>query len=160
MREPDYVPVKRSTQWAVCAGILFVAGIATIATGILLGRGGGLLTLFFLAIAVGALLVSIRFRKLEMTTPGAAIGAMADNELPARTPRIRQDRAFNRIAMARREADLLTSSGVDVASAQDLIAQAQGAFDHQDFDRAYVSAQSAHELLVSARRNRALPSLR
>ena len=137
-----------------------MAAIAFLVTGILIGTGGGLLTLFFLVMGVGALLVSNRFRKLETTTTGGIRAATADRELPARTPTIRQDRAFNRIAMARREAELLTSSGVDVASAQDLIAQAQGAFDHQDFDRAYVSAQSAHELLVAARRDRAHPSLR
>jgi Double zinc ribbon len=74
------------------------------------------------------------------------------------TPELRQDRAFNRIAMARREADILSRQGVDVATARSLIAQAQGAFDTRNFDRAYESAQSAHEALVAARRGGPLPT--
>ena len=159
-RECDSSFVKRSAQWALCAGILFVASIAVTVSGIFLGLGGGLLTIIFLLMGVGALLAANRFRKLEATAPGPTGGSTEASELPARSPEIRHDRAFNRIAMARREAELLASSGVDITSAQDLIAQAQGAFDNRDFDRAYVSAQSAHELLVAARRPRPLPSVR
>jgi predicted RNA-binding Zn-ribbon protein involved in translation (DUF1610 family) len=67
-------------------------------------------------------------------------------------PELIQDRAFNRIAMARREAEILSRTGADVAAARTLIAQAQGAFDTRNYDRAYESAQSAHEALVNARR--------
>jgi hypothetical protein len=67
-------------------------------------------------------------------------------------PMLNQDRAFNRLTMARREADILVGQGVDVHRAQELIAEAQGAFDLRQFDRAYQSAQSAHEALVNARR--------
>jgi len=62
-----------------------------------------------------------------------------------------QDRAFNRLAMARREARLLSDQGVDVSRAEELIAEGQGSFDTQHFDQAYRAAQSAHEALVNAR---------
>jgi len=62
-----------------------------------------------------------------------------------------QDRAFNRLAMARREARMLSDQGVDVTRAEELISEGQGAFDTQHFDEAYRTAQSAHEALVNAR---------
>ena len=68
-----------------------------------------------------------------------------------RSPRLSQDRAFNRLAMARREASILAGQGVDVHRAQELIAESQGAFDTRQYDRAYQIAQSAHEALVVAR---------
>jgi len=67
------------------------------------------------------------------------------------SPELIQDRAFNRIAMARKEADIVGAGGADITSARALIAQAQGAFDTRNYDRAYESAQSAHEALVHAR---------
>jgi len=67
------------------------------------------------------------------------------------TPELSQDRAFNRLAMARREAEVLAGQGVDVQRAQELIAEGQGAFDTHHYDQAYQSAQSAHEALVTAR---------
>ena len=67
-------------------------------------------------------------------------------------PELVQDRAFNRIAMARREAAVLSAQGVDIHHAQELIAEAQGAFDTHRYDHAYTSAQSAHEALVNARK--------
>lgn len=67
-------------------------------------------------------------------------------------PALSQDRAFNRLAMARREAEILSGQGVDVRHAQELIAESQGAFDTRHFDRSYEVAQSAHEALVTARR--------
>jgi hypothetical protein len=66
-------------------------------------------------------------------------------------PELVQDRAFNRLAMARREAEILARQGTDVTRARDLIAQAQGAFDLRNYDRAYEAAQQAHESLVHAR---------
>jgi Double zinc ribbon len=69
-------------------------------------------------------------------------------------PELVQDRAFNRIAMARRESELLTAQGVDVTQAREQIAKAQAAFDTRSFDRAYQSAQLAHESLVHARKDR------
>jgi hypothetical protein len=62
------------------------------------------------------------------------------------------DRAFNRIAMARREADLLSSQGMEISRARELVGEAQASFDSRKFDRAYELAQSAHETLVAARR--------
>ncbi len=72
-------------------------------------------------------------------------------------PELAQDRAFNRIAMARREVEIVARTGVDVGSARALIAQAQGAFDTRNYDRAYEVAQSAHEALVVARRSGTMP---
>lgn len=66
-------------------------------------------------------------------------------------PQLNQDRAFNRLAMARREATILAGQGVDIHRAQELIAEAQGAFDTHQYDHAYRAAQSAHEALVNAR---------
>ena len=67
-------------------------------------------------------------------------------------PELSQDRAFNRLAMARREAHILVGQGVDVHRAQELIAESQGAFDTHQYDQSYRIAQSAHEALVNARR--------
>jgi hypothetical protein len=72
------------------------------------------------------------------------------NELGAK-PALVQDRAFNRLAMARREVDVLARTGADTSRARELIAQSQGAFDTHDFPRSYELAQSAHEALVHAR---------
>jgi hypothetical protein len=67
-------------------------------------------------------------------------------------PEFANDRAFNRLAMARREADLLERQGRDVRSARELIDLSQHEFGLRQFDRAYDLAQSAHETLVAARR--------
>jgi hypothetical protein len=67
-------------------------------------------------------------------------------------PEFANDRAFNRLAMARREADLLEGQGRDVRSARELIDLAQHEFGLRQFDRAYDLAQSAHDTLVAARR--------
>ena len=67
-------------------------------------------------------------------------------------PELVSDRAFNRLAMARREVEVLAGQGVDVERARDLIAQSQAAFDARDFPRSYELAQTAHETLVAARR--------
>jgi hypothetical protein len=72
------------------------------------------------------------------------------SELGAK-PALVQDRAFNRLAMARREAELLGRTGTDTSRAQELIAQSQGAFDTRQYPRSYELAQSAHEALVHAR---------
>jgi hypothetical protein len=73
-------------------------------------------------------------------------------------PELNQDRAFNRLSMARRESEILSRQGVDVHRAQELIADAQAAFDNRQFDHAYQSAQSAHEALVNARRQGPMPT--
>ncbi|MGD0250116.1 MAG: zinc ribbon domain-containing protein [Thermoplasmata archaeon] len=67
-------------------------------------------------------------------------------------PDLIQDRAFNRLGMARREAELLSRQGADVGRARELIAQSQAAFDNRNYEKAYQSAQMAHESLVDARR--------
>jgi hypothetical protein len=65
-------------------------------------------------------------------------------------PELIQDRAFNRLAMARREARVMSDRGVDIQRAQELIAEGQAAFDLRHYERAYEVAQTAHESLVNA----------
>ena len=67
-------------------------------------------------------------------------------------PAVASDRAFNRLAMARTEADLLERQGVDVARARQLIGLAESSFGTRQFDRAFDLAQSAHNTLVAARK--------
>jgi hypothetical protein len=64
------------------------------------------------------------------------------------------DRAFNRIAMARRESEILARQGTDVSAATTLVGRAQAAFDSREYGRAYELAQSAHESLVALRSGR------
>ncbi len=71
-------------------------------------------------------------------------------------PELVRDRAFNRIAMSRREAEILAGSGVDVDTPREQIAQAQAAFDLRRFSTAYDLAQSAHEGLVRRRGGRSM----
>jgi len=70
----------------------------------------------------------------------------------AGTPQAASDRAYNRLALARREADLLAAQGTDVEPARQLIALATRSLDGKSFDRAFELAQAAHETLVKARR--------
>lgn len=79
-------------------------------------------------------------------------------ELAAGGPAAASDRAFNRIAMARRELGVLRSQGADVARPSAVVAEAQAAFDLRQFDRAYERAQSAHEMLVNARQRPVTPT--
>ncbi len=67
------------------------------------------------------------------------------------SPRLNADRAFNRLEMARREADILGRQGTDLTRARELIAQSQSALDLRQFERSYELAQSAHESLVTSR---------
>jgi Double zinc ribbon len=67
-------------------------------------------------------------------------------------PEYSDDRAFNRLAMARREADLLAAQGRNVAQARELIDLSQHEFGIRQFDQAYNLAQQAHEALVLERR--------
>ena len=76
----------------------------------------------------------------------------------AHSPRLDSDRAFNRIEMARREADIVARQGLDVNRAREQVAQAQAAMDLRQFDRAYELAQAAHETLVRTRQGTAPPA--
>ena len=78
---------------------------------------------------------------------------VAELRSAASTPGAQSDRAYNRLALARREADLLAAQGVEVPAAQQLIELANRSLDGRDFGRAYDLAQSAHETLVKARRD-------
>lgn len=100
------------------------------------------LIVFLAAVVAGLLLYLLRRLRARRTK---LISELEDR------PELNRDRAFNRLAMARREAGILAGQGVDVHRAQELIADAQGAFDTRQFDRAYQVAQSAHESLVNAR---------
>lgn len=68
------------------------------------------------------------------------------------TPEVANDRAYNRLALARREADVLAFQGADVARARELIGLADASLRRHEHDRAYELAQSAHETLVALRR--------
>jgi len=72
-------------------------------------------------------------------------------------PAAASDRAYNRLALARREADLLDAQGIDTERSRQLIGLAGRSLDARDFGRAYDLAQAAHETLVMARRQ-PLPS--
>ncbi len=72
----------------------------------------------------------------------------------ASRPELASDRAYNRAAMARREADLLQAQGVDVSRARELLGLSDRSFQVREFDRAYELAQSAHETLVTLRQQR------
>ena len=67
-------------------------------------------------------------------------------------PTVASDRAFNRLALARREAEVLAAQGVDVDRARTLIGLAEQSLEARNFDRAYELAQAAHETLVKARK--------
>ena len=94
-------------------------------------------------------------------TAMAAVGVLLLQRLRRRRDQLRgelssrpeavSDRAFNRIAMARREADILGRQGVELSRVRELIGEAQAEFDGRQFEHAYSLAQSAHELLVAAR---------
>jgi hypothetical protein len=98
--------------------------------------------LALVAIALAFLLLVIRRLRERKAT---LLHELRDN------PRLVSDRAYNRLAMARREASLLASQGGDTSRATEQLAQAQAAFDARQFDRSYELAQSAHESLVLAR---------
>jgi hypothetical protein len=66
-------------------------------------------------------------------------------------PRAMSDRAYNRLALARREADVLAAQGGDVERARQLIDLSTRSLDAGSADRAYELAQAAHETLVKAR---------
>ena len=70
----------------------------------------------------------------------------------ASSPQTAADRAYNRLALARREADLLESQGGEVDRARELISLANRQLDARAYDRAYDLAQAAHETLVKDRR--------
>jgi hypothetical protein len=67
-------------------------------------------------------------------------------------PQASRDRAYNRLVLARREADLWAAQGGDVEQARQLIDLSKRSLDAGGADRAYELAQAAHETLVRARR--------
>jgi predicted RNA-binding Zn-ribbon protein involved in translation (DUF1610 family) len=112
----------------------------------------------YVALAVGAVAASALafsafylLRRLRMRR--AAVGAPPG-------PEVASDRAYNRLAMARREASLLEAQGVDTTRARDLIQLADRSLQSRDFDRAYELAHSAHESLVLLKREQGGPLFR
>ncbi len=70
----------------------------------------------------------------------------------AASPQTASDRAYNRLALARREADLLEAQGGDVEPARELITLANRQLEGRAYGQAYDLAQAAHETLVKGRR--------
>lgn len=101
---------------------------------------GAVIVVVLVVYVAFTLLHSYRVRRL-----GALRGEAAG-------PQAAADRAYNRLALARREADLLEAQGGDVARARQLIALSQRSQETGAYDRAYELAQAAHETLVQARR--------
>ena len=113
--------------------------------------------LLFAAVVLGVAVVAVLLLTLKRLKQRRA-RLLSDL---SHSPRLDSDRAFNRIEMARREADIVARQGNDVARAREQIAQAQSAMDLRQFDRAYELAQSAHETLVLARQGgMTLPTVR
>jgi hypothetical protein len=103
-------------------------------------------------LAVGVVLVAVvmlaafhLLRSYRMRRLGELRGGVGE-------PRSAGDRAYNRLALARREADLLEAQGGDVERARQLIDLANRSQNARNFDRAYELAQAAHETLVRTRR--------
>jgi len=63
-----------------------------------------------------------------------------------------EDRAFNQVRIARAEAALLASRGVDVEGPTKLLADAEAARSRREFDTALALGRSAHESLVRLQR--------
>jgi len=105
------------------------------------------LLLTVLVIAAGAVMLTA-FYLLRSYRQRRLRAIRGDNADPAFVG----DRAYNRIALARREADLLSAQGLDVEQAEQLIVLANHALETHDSTRAYDLAQAAHETLVQARR--------
>ncbi len=106
-----------------------------------------LLALTVGAIVVAALILGAFYVLGLLRKRRAASGVGA----PVRAE-VASDRAYNRLALARREAQLLEAQGVDVSRARSLLALSDRSFQGREFDRAYELAQSAHESLVTLRR--------
>jgi hypothetical protein len=104
--------------------------------------------LLAVAVALGAIVVGVllfTMRRLRQRR------AQLLNELGAGAP-FGEDRAFNRLEMARREVAILARQGTDVHQAREQIGLAETAFRARQYPQAYELAQSAHESLVRARR--------
>lgn len=77
---------------------------------------------------------------------------LATMRADASDPATANDRAYNRLALARREADLYEAQGGDVERARQLIDLSSHSLATREYDRAYDLAQAAHETLVIARK--------
>ena len=110
--------------------------------------GIGPYLLLVVAVAVAAIVMLVAFTLLRNYRQRRLRSSRDD----AANPSVAGDRAYNRLALARREADLYAAQGGDVERARQLIDLASRSLDSREFDRAYSLAQSAHETLVTARR--------
>jgi hypothetical protein len=103
----------------------------------------------FVVVAVGALLLLLVRRHYQARIT-ALKGRLQDS------PEFIDDRSYNQLKIAKAEAAALARQGVDIAMANNAIADAESAGRRRDYESAYRSAQLAHELLVHAR-TRAAP---
>jgi len=67
------------------------------------------------------------------------------------SPSLVEDRAFNRIRIARSEAEILDRAGTPSARGKELVDRAQEAYDTRNFAAAVSLADSAHTTLLKAR---------
>jgi len=106
---------------------------------------GGAIGVAIVVYVTFTLLRRYRLRRLQEVRAGAS------------APQQASDRAYNRLALARKEADMVASQGGDVERAQQLIDLSDQSLKRREFDRAYELAQAAHETLVKARKERGPP---
>ncbi|MFZ0891482.1 MAG: zinc ribbon domain-containing protein [Thermoplasmata archaeon] len=101
-----------------------------------------LIVVILVATALGVMLYAIRRLKARR--------AQLLSQLQE-SPDLVEDRAYNRLRMAKSEVDILERQGTDVTRARALLHSAQEAFDQHNYPSALSRAQSAHETLVALR---------
>jgi hypothetical protein len=106
----------------------------------------------YLVLAAGiVLIVVVVFASLHFLR-GYRVRRLQELREQGSSPTMRSDRAYNRLVLARREAELFAAQGGDVAQARQLIDLSDRSLKAHSYDRAYELAQAAHETLVKARR--------
>jgi hypothetical protein len=101
-----------------------------------------LLIVVLVAVALGVMLYAIRRLKARRAQ---LLSQLQD------APDLVEDRAYNRLRMAKSEVDILERQGTDVTRARVLLQSAQEAFDQHNYPSALSRAQSAHETLIALR---------
>ncbi|MFZ1022937.1 MAG: hypothetical protein WAN87_02230, partial [Thermoplasmata archaeon] len=101
-----------------------------------------LIIVILVAVALGVMLYAIRRLKARRAH---LLSQLQDS------PDLVEDRAYNRLRMAKSEVDILERQGTDVTRAQALLQSAQEAFDQHNYPSALSRAQSAHETMIALR---------
>jgi hypothetical protein len=101
-----------------------------------------LIIVILVAAALGVMLYAIRRLKARRAQ---LLSQLQD------APDLVEDRAYNRLRMAKSEVDILERQGMDVTRARALLQSGQEAFDQHNYPSALSRAQSAHETLISLR---------